>query len=154
MQCLTLDTQLEIAGTTQYKNYNMMSAARFGDMVIGVDGSSIFELDGDDDDGDLIESEFRLIKTDLGISWPKHMQFAYIKYKSDTDLILETFTDDQEESSFEVPANGTFSQRTRVTISDDKVGTYWSFTIKNIAGARFSIYSIEVLPIVVSHGFV
>ncbi len=148
----TLNINLKNRATSQYVNYDFNSMVKFGGKVLGANSSGLFDLSGDNDNGVAISAYFTPIMTDFGIGNPKRMRYIYLGYESSGNLELDLQADEQNARSYEVESNKTGQQRKRVSIGRDGYGRYWSFTIRNLSGADFSVDSIEVMPVVRNRG--
>ena len=152
MQCLTLNTNLEVRATTQFKNYAFNSMVNFGSRKLAASDQGLFDLGGDDDNGTPIDAHFELIATDFGIPNPKRLRFLYFGFESEGDLEIAVKADLEAERAYPLPAGKTGQQRTRVPIGRDGQGRYWSLIIRNKNGCEFAMDSIYVMPVVLSHG--
>ena len=155
MQCLTLDTNLKVRATTQYKNYQFNSMVKFGNHFLGASDKGLFSLGGNDDDGIGIDAEFEIIATDLGIPNEKRNRYLYFGFDSDDDLEVEIKADSEETGrTYPIVAHKEGQQGSRVTVGRDGKGRYWSILVRNDGGGAFAVDSIYVLPIVRPHGVV
>ena len=152
MQCLTLNTNLEVRATTQFKNYAFNSMVNFAGRKLAASDQGLFDLGGDDDNGTPIDAHFELIATDFGIPNPKRLRFLYFGFDASSDLEVAVKTDDGDERAYDITANKTGQQRSRVPVGRDGRGRYWSLILRNKAGCDFAIDSIYVMPVVGSHG--
>ena len=152
MQCLTLDTNLEVRASTQYKNFAFNSMVNFNGRKLAASDEGLFSLGGDNDDGSPINAHFELIATDFGIPQPKRLRFLSFGFDSEGDLEVAVKADLEEERAYDLPAGKTGQQRTRVPIGRDGQGRYWSLIVRNKNGCNFAMDSIYVMPVVRSHG--
>ena len=152
MQCLTLNTNLENRATTQFKNFSFNSMVNFGTRELGASDAGLFTLGGSDDNGAQIAAHFELLATDFGIPQPKRLRFLYFGFESDGDLEIGVKADLEAERAYNLPANKTGQQRTRIPVGRDGQGRYWSLIIRNKNGCNFAMDSIYVMPVVRSHG--
>jgi len=155
---IVLTTNLKLGpltgkGTTQRTPFPMTSMCRFGDNYLATSGSKLFSLGGNDFDSASINSYFEPITTDFGISNHKRLRYVYIGFQCTGKLQLVVTADEQTEYTYTINPTKIGQQKIRVTIDRNKKGRYWNFRIKNVSGSDFSIDSIEVLPVVLNHGF-
>lgn len=155
---IALTTNLKLGpatakATTQRIGFEMTSMCKFGDNYLVTSDSGLYELGGNDLDGSNIDSYFEPVTTDFGISNQKRLRYVYIGFQSSGNLQLVVTADEQTERTYTITPTKTGQQKIRVTIGRDAKGRYWNFRIKNVSGCDFSIDSIDVLPVVLSHGF-
>ncbi len=140
--------------TTQRTSFPMTSMCKFGSNYLATSDSGLFSLGGDDFAGSNIDSYFEPITTDFGISNQKRLRFVYIGFQASGNLRLVVTADEQTERTYTITPSKTGQQKIRVTIGrKNGKGRYWNFRIKNVSGCDFSIDSIEVTLVVLSHGF-
>ncbi len=154
---IALTTNLKLGpmtakATTQRVNFPFTSMCKFGNHHLATSSSGLFELGGDDLDGDEIESYFEPLTSDFGISNQKRLRYVYIGFECSGNLVLFVTADEQAEREYAIAPSKTGQQVIRVTIGRDGQGRYWNFRIKNVSGCDFSIDSIKVLPVVRTHG--
>ena len=152
MKCLTLDINTKVRATTQYKEFSFNSMVNFGDRKLAASDEGLFSLGGNNDNGSPINAHFELIATDFGMPQPKRLRYLYFGFDSSSDLEVAVKTDDGDERTYDIKANKTGQQRSRVPVGRDGRGRYWSLILRNKVGCDFAIDSIYVMPVVGSHG--
>lgn len=146
---LTLCINLSNMAVTQYCEYNFNSFCKIGDKHYGATDDGIFELVGDDDNGEDIDAWFELPMSDFGISNVKKLRRIYLGYEATGDLIIKV--KDNEDNERPYPLDNIALDKQvggEVTIERDQLGRYWGLRIDNVRGAYFAIDSIEVVPVI------
>jgi hypothetical protein len=150
---ITFDTNLSaMNATTQYLNFEYDSMVKFENKFLCASASGLFEITGNTDDEEDIESYFEIATLDFGISNQKRLRAIYVGYEADGDISLKISTELSSVQTYTLPAT-IFGQHARkVVISRCLKGRYWTFQVY-ASGIIFSIDSISVLPIIRGHGF-
>lgn len=134
---------------TQYCEYNFNSFCKIGDKHYGATDDGIFELVGDDDNGEDIDAWFELPMSDFGISNVKRLRRIYLGYEATGDLTVKVKDNEDNERTYPLDNITTDKQiGGRITVERDQLGRYWGLRIDNVRGAYFAIDSIEVVPVV------
>lgn len=137
----------ESSATSWYDNYDFESIAQIQDKVLAVGPDGLYQLTGDDDQGDQIDAEITSGFMDFGTSNQKHVDAVYFGYTSAGKLSVtaetqgsghQPYTYYMEKTSAAAPENG------RVEPGKGLVGRYWRFTIRNVAGAEFAVYDSSI----------
>ena len=150
---LTLDTNLKIANaTTQYLNYNFNSMVNFKGIALGANDEGIFELNGDDDQGTLIDAYFEPITSDIGLVGPKRMRYLYTEAKLTGSVDINISVDSGSVKSYRITDTAQKPLRHRITVSKALHGTYWLYQYRNVNGSDFSIDSAQGVFIFRSQG--
>lgn len=102
---------------------------------------------------DYIAASFKIGSTNLGISNPKRVRFAYLGYESDGDITLSMEVDEGTSESFSVESTKSGQQRARVPINRKKQGEFWEVKVANVNGSDFGIDIIELLVVELNQGF-
>ena len=150
MRCLTLDTRMEISGTTQYQSFGFAGMVAFQGKLIGINPSGLFELAGDTDAGTPILAEIGIPMGDLGIQMNKKLRDIYFGLEARDDLEVDIIVDDKDARTYSVPADNI--RRGIVTVCRDLHGRYWKMIVSNPGGGMFSLDSIITSPIRLPHG--
>lgn len=148
MNCIAFAINIKGKQISQFKSYTFNSMVNFNDTSLGANNLGLFNLTGDTDNGVKILSELELVMTDMGIKNPKRLRYFYIGFESNADLLLTVTCDESVIKTYNIKANKTGQQRTRVPIGRDIYGRYWSFNITNPNGNPFAVDAIDVLPII------
>lgn len=157
---IVLDTNISAGGaTSQYKNFNANSFVKFGQFFFIASDVGLYKLSGttkifsaEDASSETIESFFEPITFDFGIANQKRLRAVYIGYEADGDLTLKVSTELSVQESYTIPASTNNRHARKVNINRSLKGRYWTFQIYG-NGVNFAIDTIQVLPIVRSHGF-
>jgi hypothetical protein len=136
---------------SRYENYDFNSFCRLGDVYLGAKDEGLYLLDGETDDGVLIESAVRTMMLDFGSPAMKRVQSAYIGYTSNGRLLLkvrvttEGQLNEQWYEAQELPAQAPREQMVRV--GRGLRSRYWQFDLVNIDGADFELTDLELYPV-------
>jgi hypothetical protein len=152
MRCLTLDTNIRSLATAQYKNFNFSAMENFGENKLGINDNGLFVLSGDLDEAAEISAWFKTGMTDLGIQANKRLRKIYLGLETDGELEIDITADDVVVKTYAIPASKVNQQRIKVAAGRNQKGVYWAFTIRNKKGVKFSIDSIQILPVILHHG--
>jgi hypothetical protein len=147
---LTLVMNLRRKAVSQYCDYNFNSMIKFNGAYLGASDDGIFEIftgDGDGAEGDPIAAYFELPRSDFGMPNMKRFRKIYLGYKADGSLQV-TVTDDNGTVTGPVtiaPYASDKQSHQTAPVSRSKQGAYWQMKVANVAGADFTIDSIEAL---------
>jgi len=137
------------AQTTQAFN----SMCRFGDKLLGATDSGLFSLGGYNDHGVQIPARIDSGMFDLGVHNKKRFRFFYFELNTNGSLKLRIFGDGVLAAEHAVESkNDGGIQRIRIPISSKVSAHLWSWSIENIDGSFFSLYSIKCLPLFMHQG--
>lgn len=137
----------ETTAASWYKNFGYESIIQVGGrtFAVGVDG--LYELTGDTDAGVQVRAVVESGFTDFGIAQTKHADTLYFGYTSAGQLSVDV---EVKESGYP-PQTYLLEQRnagapraSRVTPGKALWGRYWRFTIRNVAGADFTVHDATV----------
>ena len=135
---------------TEYTNYPFNSFAKIENNYYGANGSGLYRLDGDLDDGSKIESIATLGVTDFNESRSKRMRSAHLGLRSDGNVILKVMSDNNKVSYFTLSDLSEKLTRNKVSIGRDHLSTYWQFSLMNKDGSDFELDSMIFIPIVLN----
>lgn len=129
-----------------YSHFNFNSFAVVGGRYYGATDEGIFELTGEDDDGEPIEASVMLPSTDFDSSVPKQIQYLYLSSKSESPFRVRSVTDDGQVREYaSSPSQNGETATDRVTMSRGVKSQYWQFEIANIEGEDFVLDKVEAL---------
>lgn len=139
-------------GVTEYTNWPFNSLANTRQATFGLTDTGLYELTGDDDDGDPIQALLRTGDLEFGTSDHKRIDRAYLYLTSTDDIFFKTI------STYRGQRNETFyrvdyrmsaddGQTRRVRLGKGNRGTTWAFELTNIDGGDFDVRGAEVLPV-------
>jgi hypothetical protein len=138
----------------QYTNFPFNSFAIINGTYCGVDESGLFSLDGDDDDGDLINSVIKTGLTNMGTTLFKRIPRAYFGYTADGKLLFKTIS---TESGQKITRWYELKEKTaedttnaRVKMARGVKSVHWQFEIVNVDGVDFSFDEIKLRPAILS----
>jgi hypothetical protein len=131
--------------------YNSM--CKLGEKFLGVTDQGLFLIEGYNDHGVQIPALVKSGMTDFGIQSQKRFRFFYFGVESDGDLVTKVFADGTvvgEEYSAVPIATGYRS--IRIPIARTGQARYWGWSIENVGGSFFSLYSVKAIPVVLHPG--
>jgi hypothetical protein len=144
----------ETTGATSYSNFPFNSLFTHQGKTYGVAEDGLYELIGDNDDGDPIEAVVRTGDINFGTSREKNIPRAYLSVLTDGQLILKTISSvrgARTERFYELAAkDGNDEALRRVPLARGLRGVTWAFELRNVAGSDFDFADAEVLPVVLS----
>lgn len=157
---IVLDTNVALNGaTTQYSDFEMNSMVKFGNEFLCAGPSGLFKLDGttkmfstNPNTENNITSFFEPVTMDFGISSQKRLRSVYFGYEAEGNITLTISTELSSAQEYILPATELKQHARKVNINRSLKGRYWTFQVSG-DNVYFAIDSIQVLPIVRSHGF-
>jgi hypothetical protein len=143
----TVSMHTEAQALSTYTNFAFNSYAMVNGVLLAAGAGGLFSVTGATDNGTAIASSARFGVTDFGTSKIKRMDRVYLGYKSNGALTLSTITDEATTNGYSVatPAVATLINA-RVLTGKGVEARYWQFNVANVAGADFTINSLEVAP--------
>lgn len=148
----------EINAFVEYQNYPFNSYAELDGEYFGGSETGLYVLDGDDDDGDDIDSWVITAINSLGSTKYKRIESAYIGVRTDGSIALGiTSTSDNKtvvKDYYEIRSHGgdTISENSFKPGMGIK-SVYMAFELRNIDGADMEIDFVKVIPIVIDRSF-
>ncbi len=140
---LVLKHRFNPMATVQFTNYDFESFAELDGSLYGVNEDGLFLLEGDDDDGTDIDSEFGFGFIDFAARTMKRLRFLCADIKSTgIDFTVETENGDIE--SYTLSAS-TETTTKKTSINRSLKGRRFEITFANIAGGDFIIGSIDLM---------
>lgn len=142
--------------STRYTQYPFNSFMRVGGRNYAASDDGVYRLEGDSDNGRLINAHVRLGMSALGSRLAKHIPSVYLGYAASGDLLLKVITADRSNGErradiYRLHAKGAASPREgRVQVGRGLNAVYWDFVIENVDGAAFDLDVIEFMPLVVN----
>lgn len=132
---------------TQYQGFDFTSMCKFADRYIGANDSGLHVLFEDSlDDGVEINAFFELVKTDFGVSNPKHLRRVYVGFSATGNLQI-SFTVDGDESTrtfyLQQVDDDDVMGGNVAPIGRDVEGRYWTIRVDNVNGCDFTIDRIQ-----------
>lgn len=124
------------------------SMCKFGDVYLGATSEGLYQLHGYTDAGVAIPALIKSGMTDFGSNSVKRFRFFYFGLETTGPLTLKVFCDGTLAASLTVTV-ATKGQRTvRVPVSRQHAGRYWSWSIENVTGSFFALYSVQAIPVI------
>lgn len=146
-----VNTETRAAST--YTNFPFNSFCEFEGDYYGAAADGIYELDGDDDDGDAIRARLRLGMSNLGIAREKRIPALYLAYAADGRLVLKAIVTEidgtRSEWWYQLTPRGAGGVREgRIQMGRGLKAVFWDFEIANIDGADFELADLKFHPMV------
>lgn len=136
-------------GISEYSNFNFNSFS--WPLAAAADG--IYELKGDTHDGKPIISSIKTGLIDFGTNVQKQVPYAYLAITQTGRVIMKVTSHNRgvkKERWYEVNSSNNAVDTTRVQFGRGVKSKYWQFELTNIDGDKFSLDSMEVLPLLLS----
>lgn len=146
---ITMHTERQAFST--YTNFPFNSFAKFNNVFLGAGDGGLFALAGATDNGTPIDAVARTGYTDFQTSKLKRVDYMYIGYRTDGEMILRVFTDETTMREYLVtPTGKTGMSVQRVRIGKGVSARYWQFEIANKDGSDFDLNVMEFKPVVLA----
>jgi hypothetical protein len=155
---LTLDGETYLAwvmntetyGVTNYENFRFNSMCGFNGAYYATDGTKIYRLDGQTDDGAAIDAEISLGASDFGSAFLKRMERAYLGLRADGQMVLKVITDEKAEDWYTLESVPSALGESHVKIGKGLKARYWRLALRNKGGSDFTLDSLRLLPLKLS----
>lgn len=137
----------ESTAVSWYDNFDFESLAQVSDKTFAVGPGGIYELTGDDDNGDQIDASLRGGFMDFGTQQQKRIDTLYLGYTSTGTLraVVRTKDSGHAASTFTMESRDASAPRnSRIVPAKGLVGTYWQVEFHNVSGAPFTVYDVSV----------
>lgn len=144
-----LELNLKSKAATQ-TTVQFNSMCRVGDTFVGATEMGLHRLCGASDNGVAISAMVRSGTFDFGAANQKRFRFFYFGVSATGKIKLKVYCDDVLSGEYLADVDGDMT--VRVPISREHQGRYWSWSIENISGAFFALYSVQALPVVLHPG--
>lgn len=131
---------------TEYDNYEFNSFARVGNKYLGASASGLYELLGDDDDGEDIIARLLSGFMQFGGTHLSRLKAAYLASRGECDFVLRIIDGDDVRYDYAVSTRNMRS--TKVHMGKGQRSRYFSFELIS-DGGDFDIDTLEFVPIVV-----
>ena len=129
------------------------SMCKFGNSYLGATSSGLHSMGGYNDAGVVIPAFIKSGTMDFGVGNVKRFRFFYFGLETNGGLVLKVYCDDElAAEEYTVAPAETTSMRVRVPISRVHQGRYWAWSVENVSGAFFALYSVEALPVILHPG--
>lgn len=133
------------AAVTEYSNYEFTGFAQMGNKYLGTSATGLYELNGDDDDGDAIVAD---IKSGFAqFAGTKHTLFKsiYLGVRGDGDFVFRVVSGEGQTYDYAVATRDMRS--TKVHLGKGLRARYFSFELIS-EGQDFDLDTIEFVPLV------
>lgn len=141
----TWAVNLSHGGVSEYTNYNFNSFAQLGNKYIAASEDGLYELDGDDDDGEDIIARVKSGMLQFGKSNYASFKGIYLGVRGDGQYVLKLVTGDDKSYTYQVTARSMTT--TKVNVGKGLRARYFSYELIS-TGQDFDLDSIEFLPLV------
>lgn len=124
------------------------SMCKFGGEYIGASLSGLFRIGGYNDAGVQIPALIKSGMTDFGSNSVKRFRFFYFGLETTGMLTLKVFCDGTLAAAHTVTPAAKGQRTVRVPVSRKHAGRYWSWSIENVNGSFFALYSVQAIPVI------
>ena len=134
-------------GTTQYRNYPFNSVAKIGGKYYGASADGLFLLEGDDDNGEPIESVFGLGQMDFGNPQLKTVTYCYLGAAAGAMRLEIDALVNGRPASYSYPArgHGASMRGLRFDLGKGLKSSYVTPTFYNANGGPFEVDAMRFL---------
>lgn len=141
----------ETKAFSSYEQFPFNSFAHINGRYYGCSDDGIYELSGDDDDGEPIAARVRTGLSNLGTGRMKRIPSMYLGYTADGALVLKVVTTspqgDKEEHWYRLtPRTAHATREGRIKIGRGLKSVFWGFEISNVDGAQFALDDLQLFP--------
>jgi len=147
-----LEVNLKTRAASQ-STVDFNSMCKFGDLYLGANEDGLFKICGYADNTVEIPALIKSGKMDFGVEQKKRFRYFYFGLETDGELLLKVYCDGvvaTEEYTVAPITAGVM--RVRVPISRVHHSRYWEWSVENVNGSFFVLYSVEALPIILHPG--
>ena len=140
---------------SEYRSFPMNGLEAFAGSYFGTASDGLYELVGDDDEGEDIDASFRTALWDFGTGQLKGQIEAYAALSTDgSRMVFKVITTGQRgevtETIYTQPVTAGDLHTERLKIGKALVGTYWQFELANVDGADFDVDSLDFRPMILT----
>jgi hypothetical protein len=128
---------------TEYTSYEYNSLGFFNGKMVGAKAAGIYELTGDDDDGENIDWSFKTGKLDMDDAKVKKARHVWLSYNPSGDLIL-TVDDGEKEYEYDVESVKQIDNAVRVKLGKGIRNRYLQFSLKNVANEKINLDRMRI----------
>lgn len=127
--------------TTRYENYNFANFACFKGMHLALKADGLYDLKGNDDEGEPIAAMVNFGKQSLGTLHFKRVPYVYAGLKSDGEMQL-CVRYEQEDYQYQARKTDEYLATVRFDLGRGVKGNYLNFEIMNVDGADFDLREV------------
>jgi hypothetical protein len=146
IKAIVMNTQT--GALSEFTNYHFNSMAKFNGVYLGASDQGLFLLQGENDNGAIIQAAARLGISDFGTSFRKRIERCYVGYRTNGSMVLRIQTDEKQQRDYMMErSEGGFSLHgNHVKIGRGVEARYWQFEIRNVQGSDFELNIMELKP--------
>lgn len=134
------------AAVTEYRDFVFNSFARMGNRYLGASDDGLFELLGDDDDGEDIIARIRSGFMQFGGTQLSRLKAAYIAARGEGELLLKVIEADGREYLYAADVRN--MNNAKVWMGKGQKARYFAFELTT-SGQDLDLDTVEFVPIVV-----
>ena len=139
-------TNTETTAAWMYNNFDFESVLSWMGVEIAVGPEGIYELTGDTDEDQPIDSYVQTGYMDFGTDKTKRLENIYLAYTSDGRILItpEVYESGHSPMMYALEQRQADAPRnSRVTPGKGLYGRYWRFTVANEGGSNFEIHDLS-----------
>jgi len=139
-------------GHSTYTNYNFNSFFRLGGSYYGCAADGIYLLEGASDAGTAIEAAVTFGASNLGTDKTKRIDSAYPMLRAEADGAVEMrfAVDGGDVYAYQANVAEDTLEPVRIKTGRGVSGRYWTLELRNVAGAKFAVYAVKLVPVLLS----
>jgi hypothetical protein len=149
----------KLGAVTEYRNFPFNSVAGIWNTYYGLTDDGLFELAGDDDDGDPITAWIRTALETFGSLRRKRSPSVYLAWTAAGDMLLKVVAVDRKTKALTEDwylatqvDDEDAHHLTRIKVGKGIEALSFAYELRNVAGADFAIDEIAWLPLILSGG--
>lgn len=134
---------------SRYTNYYFNSFCKLNDKYYGANESGIFELTGNSDNGDNIESKIVTGKIDVSnIGSLSYVRDVILYLKTDGTVRLNIKASDGKEETYRLTTTNNEVKSNRIVLSKGRKAVYWQFELTNDGVSSFELENTKVYRVI------
>lgn len=142
------------AAASEYRNFPFNGLVDFDGRYFGTTRDGLFELVGDDDDGEDIDAHIKSALVDFGTSALKQLPDVYVAMTHGNQVVLKVVTTGKRGEQVEHIYTQTLTQASALHNGRIKLGRgleskYWQFELANVDGADFDFDELVFRPVII-----
>lgn len=141
----TYSVNLQNGGMTDYSNYPFEFMVRFQGKHYGFNEDGTYLLEGDNDNGTNIDSDFELPDLDFGLRQRKRLPYVYVGADTDKPLTVEATVDENTKISVHTKHSG---RNRRAKLPRGLDGVHWSVRVSSQQGSAIKVEEMQLLPMI------
>lgn len=138
---------------SQYEWGAFNSFTKFDGAYYGATADGIYELTGDDDDGEAIEAFIMTGVSDMEIQFDKRVIRGYIGMRTDGTVLFKTVVGNNVTRLYKLKSTNDAMMSRRLPLGRGVDSYYWQFGLENVNGADFELDGIRLYPVVMGRRF-